>query len=361
MLVNNYKLFVVNKTKIIKSIQYLFFFLLAITLLWFAFRGIDFAEILQDLKTANYFYPFLAVVLGTLSNLSRAVRWGMLIESIERRPLFKHTFYSMMIGYLANYAFPRIGEVTRCAVLGKKEKMPADKLLGTVLLERAIDMVILFVLVLILFFLRLDFFGQFFASHVIIPLGGKISDTFHLSWILYLSVFLFFIAVIVTLYFLRGYFQEIVVYKKTRSFVKNIIEGLSSVLKMKKKWSFFWHTLFIWVSYLLMTYCVFFSIPETSPLVASSPQLTIVDALFVLVLGGLAIAAPVQGAGIGAYHWIVAMGLTIYGISYEKGLVFATISHTSVTVMYLILGVISLIGMSMGGVKTVKNKISEDL
>lgn len=343
-----------NKTKIIKSIQYLFFLLLAITLLWFAFRGIDFTEVLHDLRTANYLYPFLAVVLGALSNLSRAVRWGMLIETTDHKPPFKYTFYSMMIGYFANYAFPRIGEVTRCAVLGKREKIPVDRLLGTVLIERALDVIILMVLVVLLFFLRLDFFGNFIESHVIVPLGGKISDTFHFSWVFYLGFVLLIVISLIVLYLLRGYFSEIVVYKKTRRFIKNILAGVTSIFKMKKKWLFVFHTLFIWVSYLLMTYIVFFSIPETS-------HLTIVDALFVLVVGGLAIAAPVQGAGIGAYHWIVAMGLTIYGISYEKGLVFATISHTSVTVMYLILGIISLFGMSMGGVKTVKNKISEDL
>lgn len=338
--------------KSLKIAQYVFFLSLAVALVWLAFRGIDFQHMIQDLKQANYWYPLLAVVLATLSNLSRAVRWNMLIDSIDKKPPFKHTFYAMMVGYLANYAFPRIGEVTRCAILGKKDKIPVDKLLGTVLLERSLDAVILLVLVVILFFLRLDFFGLFFESHVLTPLGGKISELLHFSWVFYLVLALFFLSALVALYFLRGYFSEIVVYKKTRDFVKNMIEGLTSILTMKSKWLFLWHTLFIWLTYLFMTYSIFFSIPETA-------HLTLVDALFVLVVGGLAIAAPVQGAGIGAYHWIVAMSLSIYGISYEKGLVFATISHTSVTVMYLVLGIISLAGLSVRKISGLKNTVKE--
>ena len=121
---------------------------------------------------------------------------------------------------------------------------------------------------------------------------------------------------------------------KIRELIKGVFEGLKTIYKMKKRWQFIFHTVFIWLAYWMMTWVVVFALPSTS-------QLTMIDGLFILVIGGLGMSAPVQ-SGIGAFHWIVSRGLFIvYGIPIEKGLVFATISHESQSLLAISLGILS--------------------
>lgn len=321
------------KESFLKTLKFFTFLSIGGVLLYFAFKGIDVQNVWHDLKIAKYSWIFLSLFLAFLAQLSRAYRWNLLIEPIGHNPLFQNTFYSMMTGYLANFALPRIGEITRCASLGKKEKIPVDKLLGTVILERIIDLLSLFILLLLLLILKFEIFGSFINNNIFIPLKEKISSVLGFSWITWVIIFISII-VITLLYYL--YFRETIgkfkSFHKLKNIVKGILEGLKSVYKMKRKGEFILHTIIIWALYLFMTWVVVFSLPSTS-------GLKIIDGLFILVIGALGMSVPVQ-SGIGAFHWIVSRGLfAVYPfISLEQGLAFATISHGSQSLLVILLG-----------------------
>jgi len=305
--------------------------------MYFAFKGISFKQILQDLTTVNYWWVLLSLCFALMAYLARAYRWNILIEPLKHHPPLSHTFYSLMVGYMANFVFPRIGEITRCATLAKKEKIPVDKLIGTVIVERAVDLLSLIILLVILLFLRLDTFGAFLGNSVFTPLSEKVSSTFQFSWFIWIAIAGTFFGFIALYFIFREQLAKIAIVNKVKNMIKGVFSGLQTVYQMKRRWEFVFFSILIWVLYLFMTWVVVFAVPATS-------ELKLIDGLFILVIGGLGMSAPVQG-GIGAYHWIVSRGLvSVYAfISLEDGLVYATITHGSQAVFAILLGSLSFI------------------
>ena len=323
------------KKKLLTILNFLIFLTLGIILLYFAFRNISFQTLLSDLKNANYFWILLSLLLGFLGFVIRAYRWKMLIEPLGHKPPLKDAFHALMTGYLANYALPRFGEVTRCATLSRTNKIPMNALIGTVIIERTIDVIILFSLVIIIFFTRINFFGQFLKTQVFDPLHEKLITTLNFSSITWIAIISGIIILVIVFIQYRSRFSDFPFYRKTKKITLGIFEGLKTVFRMKRRKLFIFHSVLLWFIYFLMTWVVVYSIPETS-------HLTALDGLFLLVIGTLGMAAPVQG-GFGAFHWIIYKGLTIYGISREKGLVYATLSHESQTLLVVILGAYSFL------------------
>ncbi len=322
------------KTNLIKLVKFLGFLSVGVLLLYLAFRGMSFESLTNDLKHAKYSWVLLSLVFALIAYISRAIRWRLIIEPLGYKPGLRNTFFALMVGYLANFAFPRIGEITRCATLSKKEKIPVDRLIGTVIVERAIDLLSLLMILVVLVILRFDTYGKFFRENVFLPLGDKISSTFNFTWLVWIILALA-LSVFLSLYLIfRNRISNMRFVTKIRDLIKGVLEGLKTVYKMKKRWPFIFHTLLIWFMYWMMTWVVVFALPSTS-------NLKIIDGLFILVIGGLGMSAPVQ-SGIGAFHWIVSRGLFIvYGISIEKGLVFATIAHESQSLLAISLGIMS--------------------
>jgi uncharacterized protein (TIRG00374 family) len=137
---------------ILQTLKFLAFLAVGILLLWFAFRSVDFSRLAADLKEADYSWLLLSVFFGFVAFVSRARRWVLLINPLGFNPSTRNTFYALMAGYLANLALPRIGEITRCVALGKKEKIPVDQLFGTVVVERTIDFLSLLNIMIVLIF-----------------------------------------------------------------------------------------------------------------------------------------------------------------------------------------------------------------
>lgn len=319
-----------------KILRFTGFLAIAVLLLYFAFKDISIENIILDLKSVKYSWVLLSLVFATLAYMSRAYRWRLIIEALDYKPSYSTTFYSLMVGYLANFAFPRIGEVTRCATLSSKEKIPVDKLFGTVIVERATDMICLFGLLFFLLFFRLDKFGSFIGNNLLKPLQEKFLETLAFSWIIWILLLALLISGIASYFIFREQISSMKGFTKLKNIIKGIFDGLKSIYKMKRRWEFLFHTAFIWINYLLMTWVVVFSMTSTS-------HLTLIDSIFILVIGGLGMSAPVQG-GIGAYHWIVSRGIaTVFPsfVSLEDGLVFATISHESQALLAITLGTIS--------------------
>lgn len=310
------------------------FLALGLVLLFFAFRGVALDQLGNTLRKANFWWIGLSLFFACISFFSRARRWMLLVEPLGFKPSFWNTYHALMVGYLSNYALPRLGEVTRCVTLGRREKIPVDSLIGTVIVERFIDLVMLFLILLVLLFSWMDKFGAFFNEQVFDPVRQKVIDAFGDTLFFWLIIAAAFFVLILLLYLLRKRLGHFAVIRKIRDIVKGVIDGLKTIYKMKRKWEFILHSLLIWLFYILMTWMVVFALEETA-------GLTFIDGMFLLVIGGLGMSAPVT-AGFGAYHWITSRGLVfVYGFSLELGSAYAILAHESNSLLTIFMGAIS--------------------
>jgi uncharacterized protein (TIRG00374 family) len=318
------------KKNILLTLKFLAFLAVGILLLWLAFRKVDTNKFFEDLRGANYYWLILSVMFGFFAFVSRARRWILLIHPLGYNPTLKNSFYSVMTGYLANLALPRMGEITRCVALGKKEKIPVDQLIGTVVVERSIDFISLMIIMVLLIFTSGAQVGLFLKNSIQIPIQQMFGGT----WIVWLILFLFLIITFFLLVRYKKSLRQIRFFSKMFDVARGVINGLKTITNMERKWEFLFHTIFIWFNYLLMTWVVVFSMESTS-------VLTFRDSLFILVIGGLGMSAPVSG-GIGAFHYIVQQGLYIVkGIPLEDGFAYATLTHESQLIFVVITGAIS--------------------
>ena len=322
------------KKTIVQTLKIAGFLALGILLLYFAFRGIAYDELVSTLKRANFWWIGLSLSFAFLSFFSRARRWVLLIEPLGFKPTFKNTYHSLMVGYLSNFALPRLGEVTRCVTLGKREDIPVDSLIGTVIIERVTDLVMLLMIMAVLIVSWVDKFGEFFNENIFMPMQEKVASAFGgmlLFWLLFTGVLAL---IFLLIYLYRKPLGRIRIVRKIADFITGILKGLKSIYKMERKWEFIFHSVLIWFLYIMMTWVVVFALKETS-------SLNFVDGIFLLVIGGLGMSAPVT-AGFGAFHWIVSRGLVfVYGLSLEQGGAYAILAHESNSLFTIILGAIS--------------------
>jgi uncharacterized protein (TIRG00374 family) len=317
------------KKTVIKILKFLIFFTLGIFIFWLIYKDQDIERIKSVLKNeVNYFWIVVSLLIGLISHISRTLRWGLMIEPIGHKPGFANTFMAVMIGYLMNMAFPRMGEISRCGVLARYEKISFTKLFGTVVAERLIDVISLLLLLLIVIFSQ---FGQMLGFLQRNPeIQGKLTSLFT-SPFLIIAVAVF----IVLAYLLRNTFKQTKVFKKVVGILHNFKEGFISIRSIKQKGWFWFHSAFIWFCYYLMLYSIFFAFDFTRSLNPIAGLTTFVFASFGMV-------APVQG-GIGAWHFMAIEGLTLYGVAYENSVIFAFVAHTSMTVMIIAVGLISML------------------
>ena len=303
-----------------------------IALLFFAFKGVDLRSTLHEIKEANLFLILLSVGLSMVAMVSRAYRWNILIEPLGFKPKLSNTTYSLLVGYLANLALPRLGEVTRCGSLTKAEKIPFDELLGTVIAERLIDVICLFLCIVLTAFVEYERLGNFLFQNLYVPVSNKFVNLIESPWVhLALAVaIILFIAFILVMK--KNSAKKGVIFK-IMTLLKGVLEGIRSVRKIKRPRAFLFHTVLIWTLYFLVSYICFFALPATSHLGWKA-------GLFVLVVGGMSMSAPVQG-GIGIFHLLISQGLLLYSIAYEHGIAFATLLHSTQTIMVIIAGIIS--------------------
>jgi len=322
------------KKSILQILKFIGFLAVGILLLWFAFRDVNFNKLTAHLKEANYSWLLLSVLFGLFAFISRARRWVLLINPLGFNPSLKNSFYALMTGYLANIALPRVGEITRCVALGKKEKIPMDQLIGTVVVERTIDFLSLLIIMVFLIFTSGDQISLFLKEGILIPIQDKISSLSSVIWILWVVLVVLGLLTFFLMVRYKKSLRKIRFFSKMFDLAKGIIHGLKTITNIKRKWEFIFHTVFIWINYTLMTWVVVFSIESTS-------HLTLGDSIFLLVIGGLAMSAPVQ-SGLGAFHYIISRGLLfVKGIPLEDGLVYALLTHESQLIFVAIIGTIS--------------------
>jgi uncharacterized protein (TIRG00374 family) len=327
------------KRNILKVFNFFLFLSIGILLLYLAFRNIEFQLLIDKLKHANYFWILLSLVISFAGFIVRSLRWRLLIEPLGYAPGGLNTFYAVMIGYLANFAFPRIGEITRCGTLNRTEKIPLDSLIGTVIVERSIDVITMILLIIVIFFSKIHFFGDFLTNQIFNPAIEGVTGYFTKPPILWVSIIGGFCLIITGLILFRKHLTRFSFIQKGIVIVKGVGNGLKTGFTMKRRGLFLLYTILLWSIYFLMTWVVVYALPATS-------HLKPIDGLFILVIGSIGITIPVQG-GIGAFHWIVSLGLTLYDIPKEDGLAFATLSHESQALFIVLLGTLSMVMLAI--------------
>lgn len=320
-------------------VKFTLFLGLGILIIWLSLRGLtgeERAEILHSFRIANYNWVVLTIALGLCSHLFRALRWRILLEPMGYNPSVKNTFFAVMVGYFANMAFPRLGEVTRCGVLTRTEKIPFTRSFGTVITERAIDMITFIILFFGMIVTQAGTIGHYLNNNVYPKLAQKFDNPMFGSLVL-LTAGILALLVLVAAWLMR---RKIAAWGFTQRILKIVLgfwEGLKSLAQVRRPGLFIVYSLSIWTLYFFMIYVCFFCFPETSSLGPGA-------ALSALVLGSVGIM--ITPGGIGLYPAIIQESMLLYGVVKTTGLALGWISWTAQTSMILITGGVSLILLS---------------
>ncbi|MCW3465396.1 lysylphosphatidylglycerol synthase transmembrane domain-containing protein [Chitinophaga nivalis] len=323
--------------KMLKNlIKFVCFFGIGLLLIWLFTKDItadQWDQIYTAFRKANYWLVIPAIVLGIASHWFRAVRWKLLMKPLGHQPSTLNTFFAVMVGYLANLAVPRLGEVTRCGILAQYEKVPADKLVGTMIAERAVDLVCLLLLMGLTIVIQLDVLGAYVSQEIFQPLSRKLANANGGQLII---VAIGVLVVVLLLLWLLRRFARSKVAITIKSLARGVMEGILSIGKMKNKNGFLLQTVLIWVCYLSQVYIGFFCLKETS-------HLSISAALAVLIIGSVGMI--VTPGGIGAYQPLVQKTLQLYNIPYAIGFAFGWIIWVAQTLLVIFLGFFSLVAL----------------
>ncbi len=310
------------------------FALFAVILLYFAFEGVDIESVWTSAQEAQWAWIGLSVALGYIAVLSRGQRWTYVLKHLGYSTAFWPAVHATGIGYLVNMAIPRAGEVARATALNRADKIPVNVLIGTIVIERTIDLLMMAGLLGLAFLSASEELSTLMNITQQNADGTPQEEGFPFGLV---AGYLLLAAVLISFLF-RARIQASPLYAKLREFGRGMLEGIKAVGQLENKWAFWGHTFFIWACYYMMVYVCFFALPFTT-------HFSHVQAIFVMMAASLGILIPVPG-GVGAYHYLVAMALVVLGLPYEQGLAFATIVHAAQAFMLMSIGVIGLIGLS---------------
>jgi len=310
------------KQQISKWLSILLPVLLGVYLIYYSYSQFtpeQITEIKGYFKNANYTYIVIAAFIAILGNASRAYRWKFSLEHMGYTSSFANNFMAVNIGYLLNMTVPRSGEISRALVVKKYNGIPFDKGFGSIVAERIVDMIVL------LFFMLLAVFLQFNVAKAFVL------DKIPLMKLLLVSIFGIVAFGILLLVYFYSKSKWVLSLKEKVSGLK---EGLFSLIHMEKKWAYFFHTVFIWFSFIAMFYVTIFVFPETSTLSFGAVVTS-------FVVGSIAIAFT--NSGFGSYPFLISKILLFYSISETVGNAFGWIVWTSQMLVLVLLGVLSFL------------------
>ena len=328
------------RTKIINIVKYIFFLALGLFLFWLIYRKDDVQQIIDAFKEVDYFWIGMSLVFSVLSLISRAMRWKLLINSIGYKPRFINVFLSCYVLYLVNLFVPRAGEVARCSVVSSTDKVPFAKLVGTMIIERLADVIMLAVLAVLIFATNIGTLNKIADAYP--ALRDTFTNLMSLRNIIVL-IALTIAGIIALRYYMRyrkKHRAQMESGEKKESLWSKLLDGIDSISRLERRWEFIGHTLFIFLMWLAMLYVVFLAYEPTSGLSIRAGMLT-------FLMGGIAMLVPVQG-GIGPWHFMVSLTLAKgYEVAAQEADIFAFIAHTTTNLVYIILGAIALVAVFM--------------
>ena len=339
------------KKYILPALKFLFFLALGAFLIWLAVKDLtqeDKTQITKSLSEANYAWIALSMLIGIIAHLSRAMRWKMLLAPLGFIPKLSNTFYAVMVGYLGNLAFPRLGEVLRCGILKRYEKIPLPQSFGTVITERVIDVFVLFCLFIVSIWLEYERVKTYLLENIIHPLKLKIYSYAENKMMLFLLAGILLGALIIVFIFRKKIFQNPIA-QKIRTILMNFIEGIRSVAKVKNPLLFIFHSLFIWTMYLMSLYVCVFAFSETK-------SMTVSDCLVIMTFGSLGVIAT--PGGLGAYQWIVLQIMLLWGFSTAMGVAFGWVAWLGQTACVLLVGLLSFGLLALNNKENSKSQVT---
>ena len=287
--------------------------LLGGVLVWYSLAGMDQEKMITHLKTANYGWIFLGLFFGVLSHLSRAYRWKFMLAPMGYKPKFTNSVLAVLIGYFVNLAIPRAGEVSRATVMVNYENIPFQKGFGTIVAERIADMIMMFLIIGITLFFQFDY---------ILALVSENFDPIKIGFLLLGIIG----ATIVFTSFVKKAKQGFLL--KIKNFILSLVEGVTSILKMEKKWNFIFHTFFIWTMYVAMFWA---TIPAIQGL-----EVPVGGILVGFIAGGFSIAAT--NGGIGSYPLAVTGAFLLFNVPESPSEAFGWIMWSAQTLMIIVFG-----------------------
>ena len=311
------------KKQIGKWLTILIPLLIGVGIIYYQFTTLTSDEIQKikiSFEKANYYYILLSLIIACMGYWSRAYRWKFALTHLGYQTKFSNNFFTVCVAYLVNLTVPRSGEISRAALLKKYEDVPFDKAFGTIVAERIVDLLIFFLFVFIGFVSQFDQIYQFLLSQHVSLQSLIITGC--------VGVMLLFVFILIWIY------AEWEIIKKLKQKLSGLVEGITTVYKMKDKWKFIFHSFFIWFSYLLMFYVAIFALPETSKI---SFDIVIMGFIF----GSLAVGF--SNGGLGAYPFSIALIFSLYGITKDIGTAFGWLVWTSQTILAILLGLISYV------------------
>jgi len=290
-------------------------------------------QVKNAFRNTNYFWIVVSALIFVISNWSRAVRWSILLETLGKKPKLYNSFHSVMIMYLANLALPRLGEVSRCGIIKKYEGISFTQAVGTVVVERIADVLMLLILLVLVIITQMGTLLDFLKQN---PEVSAKLDSIASHWLTWTIAGLALIAMVIVAYKFRYIVSHFKIYQKITGVFKSLLNGMKTIKNLEGKlFAFFLHSIIIWLTYYLMMYFSFFAFQSTS-------HLSLSTALMLLVMSSLGMIAPVQG-GVGPWDFMIVHTLMLYNISTNDGTDFAIVVHASMIVMQIIGGCVALI------------------
>ena len=295
--------------------------LIGMGIIYYQFNTLTAAEIEKikiSFQKANYYYILLSLLIACLGYWLRAYRWKFALNHLGYQTKFSNNFFTVSVAYLVNLTVPRSGEITRAALLKKYENVPFDKAFGTIVAERIVDLLIFLLFVFIGFVSQFDTIYQFLISNNV-SLQSLIFTGI-------IGILLFIVFILIWIY------AEWKIILKLKNKLSGLIEGISTIYKMKDKWKYIFHSFFIWFSYLAMFYVAIFALPETS-------EISFSVVIMGFIFGSLAVGFT--NGGLGAYPFSIALIFSLYGITKDVGTAFGWLVWTSQTILTILLGLVS--------------------
>ncbi|NNE55079.1 MAG: flippase-like domain-containing protein [Flavobacteriales bacterium] len=321
-------------------LTYVIFLGLGLLLLYLVYRKVDFAEMWAKMKQAKLWAIALSALMGYLAIVSRGVRWVTLIEPLGYKPNVWNSVHSVAFSYLSNTFIPRSGELARCGALNQTDGIPVDKLFGTVITERVVDFIMLFIYMAIALIGNSSQFMQLWDE-------ASLSE----SMLFWMKIGIAGMAVgLVVLYFLRKKIAQTALFLKIKPFLLGLKDGVGAIMTMKRKWAFIGHTLFIWIMYFSMAYVMFLGIPGLE----DTPLLTV---LLVMIAGGWGMIFPSPG-GVGSYHGATEVAFRVLGLGEKIGKVYAALVWFIQAFMIILTGGIGFIWITVVKLRRQREQIA---
>lgn len=311
------------KNSLKKTLKILLPLAFGIFLVWYSYNLTspeDRDQIVRHIKEANFLWVGLSIFIGILSHVSRAIRWNYLLEPLGYRPKISNNILIIFMSYFANAIIIRSGEVLRPTVLATYEEVPFEKGLGTIVTERIIDLLMLLLLILTALVLQTN-----------VILG--VLDENGIGLIGSIGILLFgIVGLLIAIRIIHKSSAPIAL--KIKTFLKGTLDGVLSIFKMKHKWAFVFHTLFIWAAYIAMFWVIKFTVLETV-------DLTFSQVLVAFIAGAFAMTAT--NGGLGLFPIVVSKILVLFGISSVSGDAYGWIMWIAQTLMLVVFGAISFL------------------